>query len=608
MKTFARILIMLLVALSSISLAADWYAGVVHTHSKFSDGGWSPEEIVQKVIENNGYFLIFTDHYEQIEGLDRKMNYWGFTDYTNSFRTNKIVVIPGVEIQTLWGKTASHTLAIGPNIAHYQKIDDLQNKWNTQQELINFLKTEGFLTIAAHPYSHFPLAAKWRTWEGTDYFYDQDHAQGVQGIEFFNDGDSSNGLKTRDWYLSLVRQNQDVFVTAGCDSHSRLEPGDDERWQRKTWVYAEHPVLQKSIIQAMSQGKTYAACYGAYIKEINFSPGFEPYKIQDTKKTRLKFTVAFTKPINEAKKVRVYLNGNCNDLNQIDAWGFKKGTQELTVQTSGFITDGSDFSLVIEIEDCLITSPIRFNLDPTVQPNTNTPNQITNFTGGVPILLGKTQEEVIKITGETPVRIRNSDGVRIPSKGKRLYWDYIYAFKKYKTLKETPVNVGFLTGSLNVIMDFSGYANNDKDNIVDGTKVHSVRYSPALAENLSAKRFVPQEILAIKPSIFGRRNDDEYGDILVVVWFIDNKTYVLVVNEKKGKLYNRTEKKIDYYKVTDYSLNENTQNFMNIGSVSQFICIDTIVDIRNPEFEELYGCTGGVIEYPDGVLVFGILK
>lgn len=100
----------------------------LHIHSNYSDGKFSPKEIIDMAKQNNVKYISITDH-DNIGGYSNEL-----FDYANK---NNITLIPGVEISTKTDKCGIHVL--GYNF-------DLDNK-----ELVNQLCK---LRNARHDYLH----------------------------------------------------------------------------------------------------------------------------------------------------------------------------------------------------------------------------------------------------------------------------------------------------------------------------------------------------------------------------------------------------------------------------------------------------------------------
>ena len=89
------ILVSVAFLLLCVSVQADWYPGIIHAHSTFSDGTRNPESLIEKAKKSSALFLIPTDHYEQI-GKEKKFggtiaDDFGFDNYRKRFTTKLCV-------------------------------------------------------------------------------------------------------------------------------------------------------------------------------------------------------------------------------------------------------------------------------------------------------------------------------------------------------------------------------------------------------------------------------------------------------------------------------------------------------------------------------------
>lgn len=266
-----------------------WHRGIVHCHSKHSDGRYTILELVRMAEEQGLEFLFMTDHYDGIPKYKgphaRYENGWRPRDqdkcwadydiYCRQAGNGKVVVLPGYEVATLWrdGKklVQSHTLILSTMSGQSDRlIDQVQLTIGGQKLLLEGMKKAQTLTVAAHPEL---VAAEIR-----DYRYDTKNAEGVSAVEFFNSSNKTQEGKVVSWYLSLIKKHIPIFVTSGCDLHGWA---DSDRWQRITWIYAKE-LDQVSVVEAFTKGFSYATDRGAKISSMNHRPGFSPEKTGDT--------------------------------------------------------------------------------------------------------------------------------------------------------------------------------------------------------------------------------------------------------------------------------------------------------------------------------------
>jgi len=126
----------------------------LHTHSNFSDGSSTPEEIV-KIAEKNDLIISITDHNE-IEGVKK------------AIEINKERVIPGIEI------TSRNSKDILVYFYNFKDLEDFYNKYIKENKIhagigfdlkclklsmksiLNYLKNYKCLKVIPHPFALKP--------------------------------------------------------------------------------------------------------------------------------------------------------------------------------------------------------------------------------------------------------------------------------------------------------------------------------------------------------------------------------------------------------------------------------------------------------------------
>ncbi|MBI2842139.1 MAG: hypothetical protein HYX78_01935 [Armatimonadetes bacterium] len=300
--------------------AGQWYSGIIHVHTTFSDGSDNVPQRVELAKKLGYKFVIITDHYEQIGSPEKvSLRYVaanprgvdvGFPDYVRNCgeqtRDGSFVAIPGAEIQTIWHAEpdttdASHTVALGSvGTSGDDKLIKMFSEADRQEDVIKWVDKHHLLSVAAHPTLISTKSATITPWEWQRNRYDlrkPDRYVGIRGVEFFNSQTDQQNHDVLAWYLSLLREEmkkpkdkrKPIFVTAGCDSHGWKDPNDLERWLRGTYVWA-NGLSTSGILDALASGRSYASTGGVYLKEMNYLPG-EPVQNVDTPTFR--FTVAF---------------------------------------------------------------------------------------------------------------------------------------------------------------------------------------------------------------------------------------------------------------------------------------------------------------------------
>jgi len=350
------VVIFTLALFASISTLAwaEWYPVLIHSHCRdFSDGALTASQVI-KTAKKMGYAaLIETDHYKSIFKKGGQTPQ-AFVKYRQAFSSQDgIIVIPGAEVNT----ATAHILALG-DIVYDEELLRLYGQENAQQAVLDRLKVKalGFLTVAAHPSLILPIGTE--TWRGdmTDYSFDMSQTRGIDGFELLNDGTDKGYDLTLKRYLNYSSNNP-VFVTAGCDQHGTVNPALDDRWQRITWVWIDGPLTKESLLEALRQGRTYAARAGVKIVEINYRPGFEPQPAP----ARPELHFALVVPdVKQPPTVAVYRDG----ARVGTAFGYqaKAGTFYYFWVDGGVW--GTTARYVLEVENCLVTSPIILEVPP----------------------------------------------------------------------------------------------------------------------------------------------------------------------------------------------------------------------------------------------------
>lgn len=279
-------LVLLCIGVCSGAICDQWYNGIIHAHSNFSDGDQSVENVIELAKKYDAKFIIFTDHYDLIGTKNYGAKLWltsyghsyGYQNYHNTIENAGkklgITTVAGFEISALNNGTENHVLALKDHLDEISQIRNhacfyLGDKAHQKivqsglADVIRVLRENNDILVAAHPnakkYSYV------RTIED----------RGVlNGIEFFNSGSPEAEKNDVQYYIDLLKNNKRVFVTAGCDFHIKLYvPGKipyldnhlpdeakistEERLQRQTLIAAPSS-KKEDILHALSIGRTTA--------------------------------------------------------------------------------------------------------------------------------------------------------------------------------------------------------------------------------------------------------------------------------------------------------------------------------------------------------------
>lgn len=361
-----------------------WYGGIIHCHSKESDGALSINDMAKLAAANGAEFIIFTDHLDKIKDLNKY--------YRQIHEVKGIVAIAGLEITTKWENGNSHLLALGEVPAN-DPILKLSFYHNMQQKFIDRLNELEVLSTAAHPFLIKAGSLSPNPTNPTTLCFDTVHAKGLKSIEFFNDPPDM-AILTHDWYVSgSVKDN--LFVTAGCDFHNPVVNLSD--LDKKTYVYVEGELNAQNILDALKNGRTYAAQNGAYISNMTYPPEFKGFMAPFS---QICLDFGFSKKTTSAKTVNIYANGK-----KIAVKTFPKGETKYSFDFEDDTLLGEQ-TIVFEIEGCLITSPIRYvvNPPPEVVKRPESKSGIRT-----PMLIGKTMDDILAIYGVPEETINGRD-------------------------------------------------------------------------------------------------------------------------------------------------------------------------------------------------------
>lgn len=100
----------------------------LHTHSLYSDGSFTPKELLRQAKEKN-LVIALTDH-NTVDGLPEFMAEAGKMG---------IAAVPGVELSTDWEDTEPHLLGLFIEEEHYARVTELTEEFHRLKEASNRL-------------------------------------------------------------------------------------------------------------------------------------------------------------------------------------------------------------------------------------------------------------------------------------------------------------------------------------------------------------------------------------------------------------------------------------------------------------------------------------
>jgi hypothetical protein len=213
---------------SPFARSGRWFKGQLHVHSTVSDGGLSPESVLNWYRNQGYHFVALTDH-----------------DMLSKSQTiaDDFITLSGIEVQGI-DPTAGlfHLVGLG-----MQKPPELGGSTTlSMQETVNQLRAAGALVGIAHPY-----------WSG-QMSKDLLGVTGCFALEVYNGGCEVLECKG----LSVV--HWDDLLAAGCRLWGLAV--DDAHWRPGTfdaglgWVWVKAATLtQPAILSALAQGHFYAS-------------------------------------------------------------------------------------------------------------------------------------------------------------------------------------------------------------------------------------------------------------------------------------------------------------------------------------------------------------
>lgn len=287
-STLSVLTVVLLAVLSTLGncWAGQWYPGIIHAHSILSDGEKTPVQLaamiqseLKRYRKDGKGFMILTDHYDMVSKNGAEAFFVYPTAVRNTSVADRFVAIPGFELGSKWHPEANteasaHILAIGRLPEDFAAFDScydrnpglgtpLIERFDYQQGVIDQILALGMLPVAAHP-SQLVIGGT-STIRADHRFNMHANYNGLRGVEMFNVLGPGQVEESFQFYLRLLSEGFSLFVTSGCDYHGAVG-GIPElalgALERITWVYADS-LTEDGIIQAITEGKTYAARGGA---------------------------------------------------------------------------------------------------------------------------------------------------------------------------------------------------------------------------------------------------------------------------------------------------------------------------------------------------------
>ena len=184
-----------------------------HCHTKFSDGSFDPEQLLDQVFFNKLKFISITDHHT-IKAHD----YIEKNNILEKYPNDSFKLIPGIEINCLLLGCLVHVVGLGINIKSNQLTPYIQGESPVGNDLhiksvTNAIRLAGGLSFLAHParyripfYKLIPEANK----------------QGVDGIEVWYDYELKVRWQASNFICSEINkltESLKMLKSCGTDSH-----------------------------------------------------------------------------------------------------------------------------------------------------------------------------------------------------------------------------------------------------------------------------------------------------------------------------------------------------------------------------------------------------
>ena len=184
-----------------------------HCHTKFSDGSFDPEQLLDQVFYNKLKFISITDHHT-IKAHD----YIEKNNILEKYPNDSFKLIPGIEINCLLLGCLVHVVGLGINIKSKHLTPYIQGESPVGNDLhiksvTNAIRLSGGLSFLAHParyrlpfYKLIPEANK----------------QGVDGIEVWYDYELKERWQASNFICSEINkltESLKMLKSCGTDSH-----------------------------------------------------------------------------------------------------------------------------------------------------------------------------------------------------------------------------------------------------------------------------------------------------------------------------------------------------------------------------------------------------
>lgn len=216
---------------------AGWYKGDLHAHTWYSDGRWSPADLVTFMTEHGLDFVSLTDH-NTVAGLAEHF----------ALASDDVLTLGGSEVSTFHG----HMLAYGI----YERVEwrDTDGSLIPVPKLASNIHAAGGLAVICHPRNvGDPLCCGCR-WEHNDMM-----PGNAGAVEIWNGSWSDENAQGVALWQTWLAEGYRLTATAGTDHHGQdVSAYDTFSNLRPAWnvVYAESKT-RAGIVTALRAGHSY---------------------------------------------------------------------------------------------------------------------------------------------------------------------------------------------------------------------------------------------------------------------------------------------------------------------------------------------------------------
>jgi hypothetical protein len=234
------------VSIAPFSLPGRFWRGNLHTHSTLSDGGLTPEQVVDAYKDAGYDFLQLSDHF--MSQFD-----WPIAD-TRRWRANNFTTLIGAEIHAPATSVGEHwhILATGLPLDFAPPAPH-----ETGPELAARARAQGAFVAIAHPaWSQLTIE-------------DGRALNAAHAVEIYNHGCAVEDGRSDGFYLMDQLLNEGVRLTAIATDDAHFRHGDRDAFGGFVEVKAES-LDPAALLEALKNGHFYSS-QGPRISDVSFS-------------------------------------------------------------------------------------------------------------------------------------------------------------------------------------------------------------------------------------------------------------------------------------------------------------------------------------------------